>query len=62
MCTIRRMPSGKYPAVVRVNGYKPKYKIFADKSSATQWATTLEEEINRTTTTSLVTTGSPQKR
>jgi len=56
------MPSGKYPAVVRVNGYKPKYKIFADKSSATQWATTLEEEINRTTTTSLVTTGSPQKR
>ena len=44
MATIRKLPSGRFQAVVRLKGMKPLYATFPTKSKAKLWARTVEED------------------
>ena len=48
MSTIRKLDSGNFQAIVRINGFTPKHKTFPNKTAATQWADAIELELNRT--------------
>ena len=48
MSTIRKLDSGNFQAIVRINGFTPKHKTFQYKTDATQWADAIELELNRT--------------
>lgn len=45
MSTIRTLPSGKFQAIVRVSGHKPKYKTFSEISLAHDWSLLIEAEL-----------------
>jgi len=44
MATIRKLPSGKFQAVVRLNKLKPLYATFPTKTKAKQWAQSVESD------------------
>ncbi len=46
MATFRKLPSGKFQAVVRLKGMKPVYATFSTKTKAKQWAKILEEDTS----------------
>jgi hypothetical protein len=44
MATIRKLPSGRFQAVVRLKGMKPLYATFPSKSKAKLWAKAVEDD------------------
>lgn len=44
MATIRKLPSGKFQAIVRLKHLKPLYATFPTKTKAKQWAQTVEAD------------------
>lgn len=44
MATIRKLPSGKFQAIVRLKGLKPIYSSFPTKAKAKQWAQAVESD------------------
>lgn len=44
MATLRKLPSGKYQAIVRLKGLKPIYGTFPTKTKAKQWAQSVESD------------------
>jgi len=44
MATIRKLPSGKFQAIVRLKQLKPIYATFPTKTKAKQWAKTVEDD------------------
>jgi hypothetical protein len=46
MATYRKLPSGKFQAIVRLQGMKPLYATFPTKTKAKQWAKIVEEDTS----------------
>lgn len=46
MSTIRKLPSGKFQAIVRLKNLKPIYATFPTKAKAKQWAKTVESDTS----------------
>lgn len=46
MATFRKLPSGKFQAVVRLKGMKPLYATLPTRSKAKLWAKTVEEDTS----------------
>ena len=44
MATFRKLPSGKFQAIVRLKGLKPLYNTFTTKTKAKQWAQCVESD------------------
>ncbi len=44
MPTIRKLPSGKFQAIVRLKNLKPIYSTFPTKTKAKQWAQAVEND------------------
>ncbi len=44
MATIRKLPSGKFQAIIRLSGLKPIYATFPTKTKAKQWVQTVESD------------------
>ena len=44
MATIRKLPSGKFQAIVRLKHLKPLYATFPTKTKAKQWEHTVEAD------------------
>jgi integrase len=47
MASIRRMPQGRWQAIVRRKGYRPQFRTFPSQPDAKQWARQVESEIDR---------------
>ena len=47
MASIRRMPQGRWQAIVRRKGYRPQFRTFPSQPDAKQWARQIESEIDR---------------
>lgn len=45
MPTLRKLPSGKYQAIVRKQGYPTQYKTFAKRRDALTWAISAEQRL-----------------
>lgn len=45
MPTLRKLPSGKYQAIVRKQGYPTQYKCFSKRKDALQWALNTEQRL-----------------
>lgn len=51
MATLRKIPSGKWNAQVRIKGHATKTKTFLTKPEAEQWALSCEEALKKTEST-----------
>ncbi|WP_083950347.1 tyrosine-type recombinase/integrase [Serratia ficaria] len=47
MSSIRKLPSGKYQAIVRKQGFPPQYKSFSKRKDAVSWSMNLEAQLDK---------------
>src|SRR6266849_6543985 len=47
MASIRRMPQGRWQAIVSRKGYRPQFRTFQSQPDAKHWARLIESEIDR---------------